>query len=144
NTVIGGASVSTYASSSNDNSELWHKQLGHLSEGGMLELHKRKLLQGVKSCKFDFCKFCVFGKQKQLEPHLIGLNAFFPSKFRFSSSDRLKNSFEASHTLSIRVTALLLVWEVKLWMCNDLKIIPPEQDFPHSSIMEASAAPDRV
>ncbi|KAK3010396.1 hypothetical protein RJ639_011710 [Escallonia herrerae] len=32
-TVIGGASVSTHASSSNDNSELWHKRLGHLSEG---------------------------------------------------------------------------------------------------------------
>ncbi|KAK2987579.1 hypothetical protein RJ640_027880 [Escallonia rubra] len=33
NTVIGGASVSTRAGSSNDNSELWHKRLGHLSEG---------------------------------------------------------------------------------------------------------------
>ncbi|KAK3006047.1 hypothetical protein RJ639_017337 [Escallonia herrerae] len=66
-TVIGGASVSTHAGSSNDNSELWHKRLGHLSEGGMLELHKRKLLQGVKSCKLDFCKFCVFGKQKRNE-----------------------------------------------------------------------------
>ncbi|KAK2984965.1 hypothetical protein RJ640_003699 [Escallonia rubra] len=44
NTVIGGASVSTHVGSSNDNSELWHKRLGHLSEGGMLELHKRKLL----------------------------------------------------------------------------------------------------
>ncbi|KAK3027503.1 hypothetical protein RJ639_040218, partial [Escallonia herrerae] len=52
--------------SSNDNSELWHKRLGHLSEGGMLELHKRKLLQGVKSCKLNFCKFCVFGKQKRV------------------------------------------------------------------------------
>ncbi|KAK3028831.1 hypothetical protein RJ639_038658 [Escallonia herrerae] len=66
NTVVGGASVSTHASSSNDNSELWHKRLGHLSEGGMLELHKCKLLQGVKSCKLDFCKFCVFGKQKRV------------------------------------------------------------------------------
>ncbi|KAK2993794.1 hypothetical protein RJ640_027672 [Escallonia rubra] len=65
NTVIGGASVSTHVGSSNDNSELWHKRLGHLSEGGMLELHKRKLLQGVKSCKLDFYKFCVFGKQKR-------------------------------------------------------------------------------
>ncbi|KAK3029181.1 hypothetical protein RJ639_038733 [Escallonia herrerae] len=65
-TVIGGASVSTHASSSNDNSELWHKRLGHLSEGGMLELHKSKLLQGVKSCKLDFCKFCVFGKHKRV------------------------------------------------------------------------------
>ncbi|KAK2978726.1 hypothetical protein RJ640_015257 [Escallonia rubra] len=37
NTVIGGASVSTHVGSSNDNSELWHKRLGHLSEG---ELHE--------------------------------------------------------------------------------------------------------
>ncbi|KAK2982865.1 hypothetical protein RJ640_025051 [Escallonia rubra] len=44
NTVIGRGSVLTHASSSNDNSELWHKRLGHLSEGGMLELHKCKLL----------------------------------------------------------------------------------------------------
>ncbi|KAK3023360.1 hypothetical protein RJ639_043441 [Escallonia herrerae] len=33
NTVIGGASVSTHAGSTNDNSELWYKWLGHLSEG---------------------------------------------------------------------------------------------------------------
>ncbi|KAK2978046.1 hypothetical protein RJ640_000707 [Escallonia rubra] len=38
-TVIGGASVSTHAGSSNDNSELWHKRLGHLSEG---ELHDQR------------------------------------------------------------------------------------------------------
>ncbi|KAK2991336.1 hypothetical protein RJ640_007556 [Escallonia rubra] len=31
--------------SSNDNFELWHKRLGHLSVGSMLELHKRKLLE---------------------------------------------------------------------------------------------------
>ncbi|KAK2998825.1 hypothetical protein RJ639_023621 [Escallonia herrerae] len=54
--------ISKRGGSSNDNSELWHKRLGHLSKGGMLELHKRKLLQGVKSCKLDFCKFCVFRK----------------------------------------------------------------------------------
>ncbi|KAK2981221.1 hypothetical protein RJ640_030610 [Escallonia rubra] len=34
NIVIGGASVSTHAGSNNDNSELWHKRLGHLSEKG--------------------------------------------------------------------------------------------------------------
>ncbi|KAK2968890.1 hypothetical protein RJ640_025497 [Escallonia rubra] len=34
NTIISGASVSTtHAGSSNDNSELWHKWLGHLNEG---------------------------------------------------------------------------------------------------------------
>ncbi|KAK3002885.1 hypothetical protein RJ639_019249 [Escallonia herrerae] len=66
NTIICGASVSTHAGSRNDNSELWHKRLRHLSEGAMLELHKCKLLQGVKSCKLDFCKFCIFGKQKRV------------------------------------------------------------------------------
>ncbi|KAK2986262.1 hypothetical protein RJ640_021831 [Escallonia rubra] len=35
----GGASVSTHAGSSNDNSELWHKRLGHLSEE---ELHEQR------------------------------------------------------------------------------------------------------
>ncbi|KAK2976787.1 hypothetical protein RJ640_027623 [Escallonia rubra] len=39
NTVIGGASVSTHVGSNNDNSELWHKRLGHLSEG---ELHEER------------------------------------------------------------------------------------------------------
>ncbi|KAK2974751.1 hypothetical protein RJ640_010011 [Escallonia rubra] len=38
-TVIGGALVSTHAGSSNDNSKLWHKRLGHLSEG---ELHEQR------------------------------------------------------------------------------------------------------
>ncbi|KAK2971108.1 hypothetical protein RJ640_024053 [Escallonia rubra] len=41
NTVIGGASVSTHVGSSNDNSELWHKWLGHLSEGELHE-HRKK------------------------------------------------------------------------------------------------------
>ncbi|KAK2975045.1 hypothetical protein RJ640_021054 [Escallonia rubra] len=39
NTVRGGASVSTHAGSRDDNSELWHKRLGHLSEG---ELHEQR------------------------------------------------------------------------------------------------------
>jgi hypothetical protein len=33
----------------------------------MLELHKRNLLKGVKTCKLDFCKFCVLGKQNQVQ-----------------------------------------------------------------------------
>ena len=33
----------------------------------MLELHKRNMLKGVKSCKLDFCKFCVLGKQYQVK-----------------------------------------------------------------------------
>ena len=38
-------------------------RLGHIGERGMLELHKRNLLKGVKTCKLDFYKYCVYGKQ---------------------------------------------------------------------------------
>ena len=32
----------------------------------MLELHKRNLLNGVKTCKLDFCKYCVYRKRHRV------------------------------------------------------------------------------
>jgi hypothetical protein len=59
-TVLGGiASVE----SEYDCTVLWHMRLGQMSERGMLDLHKKNLLKGIKTCKLDFCKFCVLGKQ---------------------------------------------------------------------------------
>jgi hypothetical protein len=50
-TVIGGiASIK----SDSDCTILWHMRLGHMSERGVLELHKRNLLKGVKTYKLDF------------------------------------------------------------------------------------------
>ena len=46
-----------------DDTHLWHMRLRHMSEHGMRELQKRNLLVGVKSCKLDFCKYCIMGKQ---------------------------------------------------------------------------------
>ncbi|KAK4390531.1 Retrovirus-related Pol polyprotein from transposon TNT 1-94 [Sesamum angolense] len=63
NTVVGGVHS---VDSCDDNTKLWHMRLGHLSEHGMTELQKRNMLHGVKSCKLDFCKFCVFGKQTKV------------------------------------------------------------------------------
>jgi hypothetical protein len=62
-TVTGGATVSTSAEPNNDKTVLWHMRLGHLGEHNMFELHKRNLLKSVKSCKLDFCKYCLYGKQ---------------------------------------------------------------------------------
>jgi hypothetical protein len=45
----------------------WHMRLDHMSERVMLELHKRNLLKGVKTCKLDFCKFCVLGKHNLVQ-----------------------------------------------------------------------------
>jgi hypothetical protein len=58
-TVVGGI---TSVESDPDCTILWHMWLGHMSERGMLKLHKRNLLEGVKTCKLEFCKFCVLGK----------------------------------------------------------------------------------
>ena len=41
-------------------------RLGHIGERGMLKLHKRNLLKGVKTCKLDFYKYCVYGKQSRV------------------------------------------------------------------------------
>ena len=60
NTIVGGAVVVT--ESEQDDTLLWHMRLGHIRECGMRELQKRNLLAGVKSCKLDFCKYCVMGK----------------------------------------------------------------------------------
>src|ERR1044072_5004268 len=38
-------------------------RLGHLSEKGMKELHKRDLLPAVKSCTIGLCKYRILGKQ---------------------------------------------------------------------------------
>lgn len=65
-TVEGGAAISTLEDPKNDDTDLWHMRLGHLSEGGMRELHKRGLLHGVKTCKLEFCKYCLYGKQRRV------------------------------------------------------------------------------
>ena len=52
--------------SETDNTVLWHMRLGHMSERGMVELHKRNLLKGIKTCKLNFCKYCVLGKQNRV------------------------------------------------------------------------------
>ena len=41
-------------------------RLGHMSERGIRELQKRNLLAGVKSCRLDFYKYCVMGKQYRM------------------------------------------------------------------------------
>ena len=62
NTVAGRVAVTTPVESSTDDTKLWHMRLGHIGERGMLELYKRNLLKGVKTCKLDFYKYCVFRK----------------------------------------------------------------------------------
>jgi hypothetical protein len=63
-TVVGGIA---YVESECNCTVLWHMRLGHMNEQGMLELHKRNLLKSVKTCKHDFSKLCVLGKQNRVQ-----------------------------------------------------------------------------
>ena len=62
-TIVGGATIVEHEL---DSTGLWYMLLGHMNERGMMELHKRKLLKGIKTCKFEFSKNCVFGKQNKV------------------------------------------------------------------------------
>src|SRR4051812_38012767 len=70
-TISGGAAVSTSQSSEAELAQLWHHRLGHMSEQGMEKLHKCKLLVGLKTCKLDFCKYCVLGKQHKVSFNIM-------------------------------------------------------------------------
>jgi hypothetical protein len=53
--LLGSTVVGEIASvkSKYDCTVLWHMRLGHMSERGMLELHKKNLLKGIKTYKLD-------------------------------------------------------------------------------------------
>ena len=61
--MIGGTAVATPHEPTMDDTLLWHLRLGHMSETSMLKFHAHGLLPGVRSCKLEFCKYCVMGKQ---------------------------------------------------------------------------------
>lgn len=63
NVVVGGAAA---AVSESECTTLWHMRMGHIGEHGLKELLRRGLLDGLKDCKMEFCKFCVMGKQSKV------------------------------------------------------------------------------
>ncbi|KAG8503622.1 hypothetical protein CXB51_001566 [Gossypium anomalum] len=64
--VTGDAAVASSSLSDDDITKLWHMRLGHMSENDMVELSKKRLLDGKGICKLNFCEHCVFGKQKRV------------------------------------------------------------------------------
>nr|GEZ39819.1 retrovirus-related Pol polyprotein from transposon TNT 1-94 [Tanacetum cinerariifolium] len=61
--VYSTARVAT-SKASLDDSKLWHYHLGHMGEKGMKNLAKKGLINVL--CNLEFCKHCVFGKQKMI------------------------------------------------------------------------------
>ncbi|WVY97098.1 hypothetical protein V8G54_029249 [Vigna mungo] len=50
----------------NENPNLWHQRLGHMSEKGMRIMHSKGKLPSLQSIEFDMCEDCILGKQKRV------------------------------------------------------------------------------
>ena len=50
----------------NENPNLWHQRLGHMSEKGMKIMHSKGKLPGLQSVEIDMCEDCILGKQKRV------------------------------------------------------------------------------
>jgi len=64
--VVNKESDSISIAGKNDDAELWHNRLGHMSEKGMKSLISKGKLAGLKSADLDFCEDCVLGKQRRV------------------------------------------------------------------------------
>jgi len=65
-TVVTGPTAVSSSMLENDVTKLWHMCLGHMSEKGMHLLSKQGSLGKQGISKLEFCKHCVFGKQKKV------------------------------------------------------------------------------
>ena len=67
--IIGGA---TTVEPELDSTPLWHMLLGHMGERGMMELHKRKLLKGIKHASLSYANILFLGNKTKCssrQPH---------------------------------------------------------------------------
>ena len=46
-----------------NSTDLWHKQLGHMSERGLRILVGKNILPGLKSHEINFCEHYIYGNQ---------------------------------------------------------------------------------
>ena len=59
--------MATTTKETNSHASLWHKRLGHISEEGLKELNKQKLLGKDIVESLQFCEHYILGKAKRLE-----------------------------------------------------------------------------
>ena len=59
--------VATFTDSDNDSTRLWHMRLEHTNEKSLQALAKQGLLKGAKTCKLDFCEYCVIEKKTNVK-----------------------------------------------------------------------------
>ena len=65
-TLTNSAAVANSSKSVIDQTNLWHKRLGHISEKGLFYLNKSNVFGKDVISKLEFCENCVLGKQHRL------------------------------------------------------------------------------
>ncbi|KAG8492015.1 hypothetical protein CXB51_015325 [Gossypium anomalum] len=65
--VIGSTSTVSVKDVDSEATRLWHIRLGHVGEKTLQTLAKQGLLKGENSCKLEFCKHCILGKQTRVK-----------------------------------------------------------------------------
>ena len=60
------ARCSIAVAAGNENPNIWHQRLGHMSEKVMKIMHSKGKLPGLQSVEIDMCKDCILGKQKRV------------------------------------------------------------------------------
>nr|GEX32113.1 retrovirus-related Pol polyprotein from transposon TNT 1-94 [Tanacetum cinerariifolium] len=84
--------------------QVWHKNLGHISEAGLHELEKREVLRNKGLGKLEFSKNCVLGKSTRR----VGF-IFLDTKMRRSASSRSGSSWWKTRQAEAMVTAAYLI-----------------------------------
>ena len=69
-TIINAITVAAITKPSNDQTVLWHKRLGHISEKGLYYLNKLNVFGKDIVTKLDFCENCILCKQHRLNFNL--------------------------------------------------------------------------
>lgn len=63
-TILGTATLTSL--NEQQTTTLWHRTLGHVSERGLIELHKQGLLGSANLGSLDLCEHCVYGKSTRV------------------------------------------------------------------------------
>jgi len=109
-------SISTSEISEDDLAHLWHHRLGHISEQAMEELHKRKLLKGLKSCKLDFCKHYVLEKQCKVSFNLMNKENSAKGILNYIHSDVWGPVLTRSHGGARNFVTFMDDYSRKIWV----------------------------
>ncbi|KAG8478826.1 hypothetical protein CXB51_028794 [Gossypium anomalum] len=112
-TITGEAVVVSSSLSDDDITKLWHMHLGHMSENDMAELSKRGLLDGQGICKLNFCKHCVFGKQKRIvqvrrDCETLDSSPYSTAKWRCRTNEQNDHGEGSMYVVKCQLTKVIL------------------------------------